>query len=547
MNPHHVAPSREVCGIERAGEIRPLTHFSGTRSRLLPPDPKIALVVGTFAGLPYIHLHLEARRRLYPEVPLLVHDDGSPLAAELSRLCQRYGAVYERNTRRLPPCEGDLTAFIGGLAWARELQCDLLVKMSRRWVPLIRWVEGLQDVARDADYPTYSSWTTSFNFGFRTECMALAVEEWFRLGLVDEILSEMDAGETVFVEGLMHRLARKAASFRSAHAWQYDQRIGLRPPDRDGYAPWPFVGTDRCERSADHFWHDVSQPADYAALSQRWGLPYAEADFVDPNMGFGDGTTLEPTPPTTALGPAPIRVVVYTVCHNEQALAPWFAMHYTWAERIVFYDDSSTDQTRERLREFHNVEVRSFDSGGVLDNGLLVEIKDHCWKECRGTGVDFVIVVDADEFVWAPRFSDHLAQLKEDEITLLRPTGYDMISEQMPRSDGTLTEQVRSGVLNSDYSKPAVFDPNRIKEIAFTPGCHNCQATGLVRERVTDEVKLLHYRFLSPEFYLARNAIRSQRRSTLDRIRGWGFHHDRSDAELLREFAEVQAKAVPVV
>jgi hypothetical protein len=50
------------------------------RNRLLVGTPKIALVVGTFAAVPYVHLHLEARRRLYPDIGMLVHGS-SPLVS----------------------------------------------------------------------------------------------------------------------------------------------------------------------------------------------------------------------------------------------------------------------------------------------------------------------------------------------------------------------------------------------------------------------------------------------------------------------------------
>ena len=172
--------------IERAGRVTPIAELCGGEARRFSEPPKVAVVVGTFAAVPYVHLHLEARRRFYPEVPLLVHDDGSPKSAELAALCRDYGADFERNTPRLPPCKGDLCAFAGGLAWAGENGAGLLVKMSRRFVPLGRWVDGLVVLAEESDYATYNAWTTSFNFGFRTECLALAVEEWS--GMAGEIV-----------------------------------------------------------------------------------------------------------------------------------------------------------------------------------------------------------------------------------------------------------------------------------------------------------------------------------------------------------------------
>ena len=60
-----------------------MTSIIMRQLRLLGINPRVEATVGTFAAVPYIHLQLEARRRLYPHVPLLVHDDGSPVRAEV--------------------------------------------------------------------------------------------------------------------------------------------------------------------------------------------------------------------------------------------------------------------------------------------------------------------------------------------------------------------------------------------------------------------------------------------------------------------------------
>lgn len=529
----------------------PLAEIAPRRARVLSGKPKIALVVGTFAAVPYVHLQLEARRRLYPEVPLLVHDDHSPRAAELAALCGAYGANFVQTATRFPPCKGDLSAFVYGLGWAREMGADVLVKLSRRFIPKIRWVDGLAALVEAADYATYSAWTESFNFGFRTECLALAVKEWFDLGLVGQMNAAIHAEGVPFVEGFMHGLARQAAAVGSEAARVYDAREGARLGDRDGYAVWPFMGRDRCAWSADFLWHDAVGPGEYARLASQWGLPYAEADFGDENMGFGELPPVEAPllpPKTEGISPPPqFRAVVYTVAHNEAVLLPFFVRHYAWAERIVVYDDASTDGTRAVLAQFPQVEVRPFDSGGVLDEGVLNGIKNHCWKECRGQGVDFVVVVDADEFVWVEDLPAKLLRWKAEGVNLVRPTGFDMIAGEPPAGDGLLTASVRRGKRNPDYDKPCIFQPDAFTEIIFTAGCHDCGPRGEIHELRTDEARLLHYRFLGEDFYVERMALRRARRSEANRQNGWGFHYERCAEELRTEFAALWREAQEVI
>jgi hypothetical protein len=276
--------------IVRAETVYRVSQLIDNTSVLFTRPPCIGLVVGTFASVPYIHLHLEARRRFYPELPLLVHDDASPKVNELKRLCDDYGCEFETNDIRQPPFIGDLSCFIGGLLWGRQRGIDLLVKMSRRFVPVENWIPGLQALAMASQYPTYCSHTVTFGFGFRSECVGIAVREWIALRMHHALVSTAIADGTPFVEGFIHNLARRLADLRCSRARDWDERQGHRPGDRDGYAPWDFMGTDRCTKYPSHLWHDSAAPGDYARCAQQWGLPYVEQDFVDPNQGFGNGT-----------------------------------------------------------------------------------------------------------------------------------------------------------------------------------------------------------------------------------------------------------------
>lgn len=246
-------------------------------------NPRVGIVVGTFAAVPYVHLQLEARRRFYPDVPLLVHDDGSHRSDELDRLCRRYGCDFEHNEERHLPCVGDLTAFLGGLVWAKARQLDVLLKVSRRWVFLTDWTASLKSLAVQSQYATLCSYTTTFNFGFRTECLAMAVAVWTSPELLDDVSCVIRRGTNVFVEAYLHEFARGFERRNCAPADVWRQAHPM-PEDRTGYALWTLMGTDRCERSPFFLWHDWCQPEDYYAVARAWELPYSLDDFADPNQ-----------------------------------------------------------------------------------------------------------------------------------------------------------------------------------------------------------------------------------------------------------------------
>jgi hypothetical protein len=268
------------------GEIR-VSRVIRRSEAIFTPPLTIGVVIGTFAAVPYIHLQLEARRRLYPHVPLLVHDDASPAQEELRRLCAEYGCEFESNDRRLPTHVGDVSCFVGGLLWAQRNNLDVVVKLSRRFLPLEDWTTELRDLALASQYPTYSNVTKSFGFGFRSECVGMAVREWISGRAHEQLAMIAMAPQPPFVEALVHNIAKRLTEFRSERAMRWDEREGPRPDDRNGYAPWDFMGTDRCERYPGFLWHNSARPGDYYELARQWDLPYGVDDFLDPNQGFG--------------------------------------------------------------------------------------------------------------------------------------------------------------------------------------------------------------------------------------------------------------------
>jgi hypothetical protein len=190
------------------------------------------------------------------------------LPRRVRALCRLYEGDVERNLRRQPASFGDLTAFMGGLAWAVRRQLDLLVKVSHRWVFLCDWTKSLRELAHLSQYPTFSNHTVSFGFGFRTECLGMSVSAWTDPIILGDVHYTISRGKDVFVQAYLHNLARRLdpVFLPAAMSWR-----SLNPTDKDGYAPWEMMGADRCKRSPNFIWHDSAKPEEYGALAKSWG------------------------------------------------------------------------------------------------------------------------------------------------------------------------------------------------------------------------------------------------------------------------------------
>lgn len=293
MNKLNQKPQR-VCDVKNEPEADPCRSLK----RKQTDTTEVGLVIGTYAALPYIHLQLEARRRLYPDVITLIHDDGSRQGAEMEKLAREYGAEFVTHPVRHHHHLGDLSIYPIALTWAERRKLRFLLKVSRRWIWRVDWREDLIRLFEGTEAPTVSNFTESYNFGFRTECVAFNVRRWNSEAFLEDCQARIDGRKHVFVENYIHVWAKRFSDTGS-NCWSEWQKANPVPEDRRGYAPWPLMGTCRQSTFPTRLWHDADAPMQYARLAREWGLPYEEVDFADPNMGTGPGKP----PPLCVNGP----------------------------------------------------------------------------------------------------------------------------------------------------------------------------------------------------------------------------------------------------
>lgn len=254
----------------------------------LTKTPRCGLVIGTFSAIPYVHLQLEAARRLYFDVPILIHDDASRKGATLEALARSYGAEFTTYPVRHRHHLGDLSIYPVALEWSSRRNFDLLLKVSRRWVWQVDWRPDLLRLEAETDAPTYSNYTESYAFGFRTECVAFKVATWASSAFLEDVQAKIDERRHIFVENYIHNWAIKFSEHGSDKWKEWRDRHPVLE-ERKGYAPWEFMGNCRQTKHPSRLWHDSDSPSEYAALAEKWGLAYTERDFRDPNGGEGAG------------------------------------------------------------------------------------------------------------------------------------------------------------------------------------------------------------------------------------------------------------------
>lgn len=112
-----------------------------------------------------------------------------------------------------------------------------------------------------------------------------------------------------------------------------------------------------------------------------------------------------------------MKIHAYFFCKNEELILPYLLKHYgEFCEKITFFDNESTDRSREIIEAFTQceTEIITNSTGGVLRDDIHLHLKNNCWK---GVDADYVIVADADEFLYNENLVDFLT-----ESTLDKPT-----------------------------------------------------------------------------------------------------------------------------
>jgi hypothetical protein len=202
-----------------------------------------------------------------------------------------------------------------------------------------------------------------------------------------------------------------------------------------------------------------------------------------------------------------VIIHIYTVCHNEERILPFFLRYYEqFASKIFIYDNESNDRTVEIAKAHPLCEVTSWSSGRVYDDTQCLTLKRSIWKKSREVA-DWVFVVDCDEFIWSPDIMGVLKTAQDNNVALLQGRGWDMVSRSFdPSYPGQIYDIVKMGVEIPRYFKFAVFDPNRVKEMIYSRGSHNVNPIlfNMGRDQIwrayQSNLQLLHYKCLGLDY-----------------------------------------------
>lgn len=220
-------------------------------------------------------------------------------------------------------------------------------------------------------------------------------------------------------------------------------------------------------------------------------------------------------------------VHAYFLCYNEEYILPHLLRYYsTFCEKIHIIDNMSTDRSVEIINSFENTEVIPYDSNEEVRDDIYLKIKNNIWKTSIGIA-DYVIVGDADEFLYHKDMVNFLTESFEKGITLFKPEGYHMIGDEdlILSPDDSIFEKVTEGIIGSSNDKLMLFDCNKITNINYSFGCHVANPVGQIVLSNDTNLKMLHYKYLGLADFIPKQKLRGDRLSQFNKINNLGSYY----------------------
>lgn len=236
-----------------------------------------------------------------------------------------------------------------------------------------------------------------------------------------------------------------------------------------------------------------------------------------------------------------LKIEAFVMVWNRYNTIHFTINHYkSFCSKVTILDHHSDDGTFE-IAEDLGCEVKLVGKKGVLDDSEYVRIKNECW---RGSDADWVIVVDDDEILSSLDGSvlNELQLAKDSGATIVHPKGFSIFSNEMPVKDW---HDIQTGIIDEKYSKLCCFDPKKITDINYVPGCHEANPKGLVRE--VNKLWLLHYMAVGgAERMIDRHWEYSQRLSDFNKRWGCGKEYTFSPESKREWFQDMLARSAPL-
>lgn len=215
-----------------------------------------------------------------------------------------------------------------------------------------------------------------------------------------------------------------------------------------------------------------------------------------------------------------MKILGITTTYNISEKIPYVMPYYERMDidKLIIYDNHSTDDTVEKLSKYPFVEIRYYETDSFND-WVILDIKNSAWKEYKND-YDWCIICDFDEVLYSERnFKEVLKEKRLEGKNYFKKIALNLLSRNFPPINGKLIhENVEKGFIwdcDDDIpgtwgNKVILFDIKNT-DIEYTEiGAHNCKINGL-NNHFDDEISFFHLKLIDFNYVINLSKIYHER------------------------------------
>ena len=196
-----------------------------------------------------------------------------------------------------------------------------------------------------------------------------------------------------------------------------------------------------------------------------------------------------------------LKVYWVVLCKNEEDIIPWCIQYWSRiADKVIVYDNHSTDSSVELLSKYDWIEIRTFDSDGQ-DDVLQKEVKERAYLEFKDE-CSILIISDMDEVFYFNDFKAVGSVLIDEGYNCMVTPIYSLCEDEKPiYDDSKLLHQICNKFYKQkmnhmqgfeEYSKISIFNTKITDKVNMSPGQHYVNTVPSMRIMLTYNGFCLH-------------------------------------------------------
>lgn len=241
------------------------------------------------------------------------------------------------------------------------------------------------------------------------------------------------------------------------------------------------------------------------------------------------------------------------LCKNEEDIIPFCIQYWSRiADKVIVYDNHSTDSSIELLSKYDWIEIRTFDSDGQNDV-IQKQVKEQAYLEFKDQ-CDILIITDMDEVFYFNDFKAISEAFVSGGYNILMTPIFSLCEDSKPpySEDKLLHQQCHKFYKQKmnhmqgfdDYSKLSIFNTKITEKVNMSVGQHYVQTSPQMKIMLSMDGFNLHIdKGLSKSFFIEKRQKMGANLSETNKRANMCIEYLKSVEELEKEYNEKQKNA----